>query len=128
MRHLLSFAAIFVAAGITLLPNVSYGHDPDAIIVNGVGAAPCHLFTELDRSSPEAARDDFLPWAQGFMAGENDERRHLKLTTVVVPNKAEEEKVWSFYQDFCAKNPDTPFMEAVLIAYLSREKEQSQSP
>lgn len=130
MRHLVErIAAVAVAFCIVSHPTVTYGDEPERMIVNGVGAAPCSVLTELDRNSPEAARSDFMPWAQGFMAGENDERGHLKLPTVEVPNKASEDIVWAFYRDFCAKNPDKPFMEAVLIVYLSREKmEQSKSP
>jgi hypothetical protein len=129
MRHLAGIAAVLVAAGIASLPNATYGEEPDRIVVNSVGAAPCHLLTELDREGPEAARADYMPWSQGFMAGENDERRHLKLPTVEVPNKALEDTVWALYLDFCVKIPDEPFMEAVLIAYLTAQQlEQSKSP
>ena len=84
----------------------------------GVGVSRCALFDEINARDPRWARDNYLSWAQGFMAGLNYERIREKKPTVIV-NALTDDELWARLMSYCAANPNDRFAEGAFAQYLS---------
>ncbi len=99
-----------------LQPSIS-PNEPLAAV--GVGAGPCSKFTQIDKLDPKWARDTFMSWAQGFMAGSNNERSAHDSVNV---NAISEDAQWANLEAYCSDHPNEPFVLGVMVLYLSLEK------
>ncbi len=84
----------------------------------GVGGSPCALFNQINARDPDWAKSNYLSWAQGFMAGSNDERISQKQPSAIVNSQTSDDQ-WAYLKNYCGAHPNEPFAEGVLVLYLS---------
>jgi hypothetical protein len=87
-------------------------------VANGVGTAPCELFNSISSRDPKWAKDNFVSWAQGFMAGSNVERGDQKRPRAIV-NTMDEDAIWAKLTSYCQSNPNKPFLMGLMVIYMS---------
>lgn|ERR1700749_81121 len=121
-------ALLFAVAAATAAPGTPTAAPPttpdahviqpgDELAAVGVGMSPCSGFNEILGRDPKWAEDNYMSWAQGFMAGANAERGNNKQPSVIVNARSPHEQ-WEFLISYCKDNPSKPVAEAVMILYL----------
>jgi hypothetical protein len=92
--------------------------------VMGPGAGTCTEFNKFRRLDARRAEDFFFNWTQGYLSGWNSaqidaKRPYRDLKSVSVDEQQ------AFLRRFCDKNPDSPYLEGVLLLQYEFRSVQS---